>query len=636
MKIYYLFLLLFLCACSTSKSVKQVNTEVLQQQKAYPKYPGGEDSTNSHEIYELVFPLPQYPGGMNNLKKHIRKSVSYPFPVRLGKKGDAIVQFEINRYGEMTKAVMIKGLSKQCNRKIIKALEMMRKWISGSARGPNENTIWEMTLSFGFNRKPKFVSCELVDNDSLMLSLYESDSIYTAVTNVSDIPTMSISDWENLLDKHDLILNKDSEYLNVAVKKSPYFMQSALLGFDKEIQKQKNEKGKTEYGSIQINKKKYNTIDYTDQYSINYIKLKGDKYILCLIGDQNIYKIIPDKSFFNNRLSTVKVEKELERTKIAEYSAKKEYAYFNIEHSMNGKYTIVNNANMPLGIEGDIIVGHQGPTAVYRKDKDNYELYDAFLNKVEHKYKIQYAQLGYGNWLTLIIDNNLTWMVADKISKENIRTLPMFGVCGTVSYYEDEVVYIDGDIKIKRIEDHQRLGKGVEYFDFDITNTQHIDSLYFYGTKTQQYYSANEFYPYNVTLNGVQFRHLLYAKMKNGKYNIYAYKEKHRSIYKQTEETFKSTLDVELGNGEPAKTYYSGEIELIPLLVSDVDSVSMHSYPIIYKDNELYGVYNVNKKARYSELKKINYEKIMRFKLPDGKQGWLDWSNGKEIIDKNY
>lgn len=466
----------------------------------------------------------------------------------------------------------------------------------------------------------------LVDRDMVKMSEYERDSIYTEVVKVSGIPKMSISDWENLLDKHDLIWNDrgniDKEEVKLFIKKSPYYILSAELWFNQDTSEIEDDSGKSEYGKIKIDDRNYNVIEYGDQYSINYIKLKGDKYLLCLINDHHIYKVIPDKNK-KLKLTPFLTEKKAKINNIR-ISSEREFAFFDVEEWDSGKSVIVNSQGMPTGICGDKIIFSQGPVAVYQNKTKSYDFYDSFLNKINNSHdNIRYVKAS-SNWLILLIDNELAWLVKDKVEKFPVLFSKSFSVCGTVTYYADTINYTDGKIKLKKAKDHQMLRKGIEYFSYDINDTQGIDSLYFYGKKERQQYSTNSYFPFFSQISeDIQAKDLLFAKKTNGKYNLYAYKEISSEMYK---------MDIEVGNEEPVTKYFSGEVELIPLLPRDVDSITME-FPILFEEANLYGVYGINSKAKYRVLKDSRENKLMRYELPTGEQGWLDLDTGKEFED---
>ncbi|WP_163214579.1 energy transducer TonB [Bacteroides sp. 519] len=116
------------------------------------------------ECFRLNFYKQEFPGGIYALEKFMQKELGSPLPVRLGRKGDVIARFTINKDGLLMPMdpTIIKGLGKRHNRKVIKALQMMPRWKPGVSRGAQHRCTWEMTLSFGGRKYPKF-TCQLVD-----------------------------------------------------------------------------------------------------------------------------------------------------------------------------------------------------------------------------------------------------------------------------------------------------------------------------------------------------------------------------------------------------------------------------------------------------------------------------------------
>ncbi len=64
------------------------------------------------------------------------------------------------------------------------------------------------------------------------------------------------------------------------------------------------------------------------------------------------------------------------------------------------------------------------------------------------------------------------------------------------------------------------------------------------------------------------------------------------------------------------------DIEITTLFEGDIEAFGYY-HPIRFKENNLYGYYPQNKKAKFVKLEKFNFF-YAEFELPNGKKGWLD------------
>jgi hypothetical protein len=64
------------------------------------------------------------------------------------------------------------------------------------------------------------------------------------------------------------------------------------------------------------------------------------------------------------------------------------------------------------------------------------------------------------------------------------------------------------------------------------------------------------------------------------------------------------------------------DIEITTLFEGEIEAFGYY-HPIRFKENNLYGYYPQNKKAKYVKLEKFNFF-YAEFELPNGKKGWLD------------
>lgn len=432
---------------------------------------------------------------------------------------------------------------------------------------------------------------------------------------VKDIPKYTLKDWNKFLEKSDIIVEDASNNPNelcFLVKKSPYLMIKMVLSNEEQY--------KNKYENITLDGKKYNTLVYDDCYTINYLKLKGGKYVLLLINENGyLFKII-DK---NLKLSHFKIE---QATRVANFSVNLSYSdVLEIEQNTKEKYSFVDDHfRLPIGIRGDSILRiKNGPTSVYLKDKNKYDLYDLYLNKIEHNYNIRTVKAN-NNWLSLLIGNKIFYLVNDTIEENPFfpYTTTIF-FCGVVNHYSDTIVNERGNIRIKKMINSSMTKGTKEFTNYIILNQSNIDSLFFFDNIITQKYSDNNFEKH--------LKNIFLGKKNNSKYNIFKYKEISKNLI--SKEDKKLSIIERENQGITNNEFYEGTIELVPLLDTDVDSVVFDKYPIVFKQGNRYGIYPIKNDAKYKQLDIQNESGFIRYMKPGGEQGWLDLNNGKEYTD---
>lgn len=456
---------------------------------------------------------------------------------------------------------------------------------------------------------------ESINFDTASVLVSEID---TSFLNVKDIHKFSRKYWGKLLEQSNIVFDDEDTQPNeysFLVKKSPYIMLKMTLGneelYDDEVRT-----------TITVNEKSYNTLSYDKFYVINYLKLKNDKYVLLLIDENGrMEKFLPNE---NLKLTPFNIEPLIQNGKFTINN--QAYLGYNLDIKQNkeGKEIFVDNYfKLPLGLAGDsIIYSNNRPSAIYHKKAKRYDLYDPYLNKVKHNYKIR-ALKSNSNWLTMLIGNDMFYLVNDTIEANPILEISTYSVCGTVNRYTDTIEYTTDKIKLKRFINSSMTTGLNRYLDYDIQNQSIVDSLFFFKNKQVQKYSDNTF--------NKDLYQMLLGKSKNGKYNIFNYEEVSKKLIKKE---IKNLSIIERENTDEGDSeYYDGTIKLIPILDSDVDSIAFSDYPILFKQDGLFGLYPINLRAKYKQLGEPDISGFVRYSKPDGEQGWLDLRTKYEYAD---
>lgn len=103
----------------------------------------------NRKIYKTVEQMPEFPEGMQALLHYIRSHLQPPpDSIRNRIQGRVIVRFMVEPDGTITNAEVIKGLHPFCDRKAIRLIESMPKWIPGKHNGVAVPVYFYIPVSF--------------------------------------------------------------------------------------------------------------------------------------------------------------------------------------------------------------------------------------------------------------------------------------------------------------------------------------------------------------------------------------------------------------------------------------------------------------------------------------------------------
>jgi TonB family protein len=85
---------------------------------------------------------PEFPGGNDALLLFIRKNIQYPADaMKIGITGTVIVQFTVNKTGEIINPEIMHGIGRSCDQEVIRIVNMMPKWTPGKKDGKTVDVI---------------------------------------------------------------------------------------------------------------------------------------------------------------------------------------------------------------------------------------------------------------------------------------------------------------------------------------------------------------------------------------------------------------------------------------------------------------------------------------------------------------
>lgn len=88
------------------------------------------------EPFTFVEEMPSYPGGNDELLGFFASNIIYPeIAKRAGVEGKVMVQFVVEKSGDITEIAVLKGIGAGCDEEAVKVARMMPRWTPGKQNG---------------------------------------------------------------------------------------------------------------------------------------------------------------------------------------------------------------------------------------------------------------------------------------------------------------------------------------------------------------------------------------------------------------------------------------------------------------------------------------------------------------------
>ena len=88
------------------------------------------------EVFTIVEQQPVYPGGMRAFYQFVQKKLKYPSQARrMGIEGRVFVQFVVDKKGNITEVVAVRGIGAGCDAEAERVIKSSPKWKAGKQRG---------------------------------------------------------------------------------------------------------------------------------------------------------------------------------------------------------------------------------------------------------------------------------------------------------------------------------------------------------------------------------------------------------------------------------------------------------------------------------------------------------------------
>ncbi len=107
------------------------------------------DERDEGEVFMIVEEMPQFPGGTAALQKYLNESVKYPVIAQEnGIQGRIYIQFVINAKGEVTNAVVLRGVDPSLDKEALRVVTSMPKWTPGKQRNRPVRVSYTVPINF--------------------------------------------------------------------------------------------------------------------------------------------------------------------------------------------------------------------------------------------------------------------------------------------------------------------------------------------------------------------------------------------------------------------------------------------------------------------------------------------------------
>lgn len=108
-----------------------------------------EEERDDTPVFYIVEEMPQFPGGDEALTRYLATSVKYPVIAQEnGIQGKVFIQFVINTKGEVTNAVVLRGVDPSLDREALRVVQAMPNWKPGKQRNRPVRVSYTVPINF--------------------------------------------------------------------------------------------------------------------------------------------------------------------------------------------------------------------------------------------------------------------------------------------------------------------------------------------------------------------------------------------------------------------------------------------------------------------------------------------------------
>ncbi len=104
---------------------------------------------DSSLVFFIVEEMPEFKGGGAALRQWITDQIKYPEAAKAaGKEGKVFVQFNVNKYGQVVDAKVVKGVSPALDQEALRVIQSLPDWTPGYQRGEAVKVSFTVPVSF--------------------------------------------------------------------------------------------------------------------------------------------------------------------------------------------------------------------------------------------------------------------------------------------------------------------------------------------------------------------------------------------------------------------------------------------------------------------------------------------------------
>ena len=175
----------------------------------------------NEKVYDTLEVLPEFPGGVEGLMKYIGENLKYPADAIENKiEGRFVVQFVVNKIGEVTNVRTMNSLYPSCDEEAIRVVRAMPKWTPGKQDGKAVNVYYTLPIVY---KLPKDKTNDdetkkiTIVNKEIQMDSDEAKVVATKKITVLDKKPIFVLDGKVLDDDFDIntISPEDIESINV-------------------------------------------------------------------------------------------------------------------------------------------------------------------------------------------------------------------------------------------------------------------------------------------------------------------------------------------------------------------------------------------------------------------------------------
>jgi len=108
---------------------------------------------NVEEVVVIAEVMPEPLGGMSSFYNYVREELKYPRKARnLDIQGKVFVQFVIDKQGNITEVMAIKGIGGGCDEEAVRVIQKAPGWAPGKQRGIPVNVRMVMPITFSLGK----------------------------------------------------------------------------------------------------------------------------------------------------------------------------------------------------------------------------------------------------------------------------------------------------------------------------------------------------------------------------------------------------------------------------------------------------------------------------------------------------